>query len=722
MRWLQELDSRAFGFINGQLSNPVLDRIMPLLSGNEFFVPVLVCLGLLVIWKGRVRGVICIAFALLVVALGDGYICNMLKHALERPRPFLTFPDAHVLIGRGKSGSMPSSHAANWFAATLVAFVYYPRSIRFMLPGALLVAFSRVYNGVHYPSDVAMGAVLGAGYAAAALWTAASLWSYVGAKWFPLWWRKMPSLLNPDLTLTEDSQPRSGSPHNELDQHWLRLGYVVVTIVFLIRLAYLASGMIQLTGDEAYQWLWSKHLALSYYSKPPLIAYTQFLGTRIWGDTAFGVRFFSPVISALLGLMIVRFFAREVNARAGFFLLLIVTSTPMLAAGGVLMTVDPLSVLFWTAAMFAGWRAIQPNSSSRPWIWVGVFMGLGFLSKYTQLFQLLCWAVFFVLWPPARKHLRRGGPWIALLINLLFTLPVLVWNQQHQWVTLNHLADNAKVAEKWTPTLKYFLQFIGAEAVLLNPVWFVAMIWAAIVFWRRARHDPRLLYFFSMGAPIFLCYALYSFHSHILENWIVPSVLPLFCMMVIYWDTQWRLEVVNLKLPLIIGLAVGMFAVVIAHQTELVGKMTGYYLPPKKDPLHRARGWKDVAGIAGEAREELLKEGKPVFIIAGHYRLAGEIAFYLPEQNPQDERGALVHYRTNPRPANQFYFWPGYENRKGENAIFIREMDREADKTPPLPMPLAEQFESITEIGMRNVYHRGKIVWRLQLFACRGLR
>ena len=62
-------------------------------------------------------------------------------------------------------------------------------------------------------------------------------------------------------------------------------------------------------------------------SKPPMIAYTQFLGTLFWGDSAFGIRFFSPVIAAVIGVAVLRFFAREVNARAGFFLLLILSAT-----------------------------------------------------------------------------------------------------------------------------------------------------------------------------------------------------------------------------------------------------------------------------------------------------------------------------------------------------------------------------------------------------------
>ena len=236
-----------------------------------------------------------------------------------------------------------------------------------------------------------------------------------------------------------------------------------------------------MSQDEAYQWQWSKHLALSYFSKPPLIAYTQFLGTSIWGDNEFGVRFFSPLIAAALGMMLLKFFAREVNARAGFFLLLCVMATPLLSVGATLMTVDPLSVLFWTAAMLAGWNAIRPEAGVRQWAWVGLWMGLGFLSKYTALFQLLCWVVFFALWRPARVHLRRAGPWLALLINVLCFLPVIIWNQQHHWITATHVASNAGLGEiyNWRQRLGFFSDFLGSELGLVNPVFFVSAMWAA---------------------------------------------------------------------------------------------------------------------------------------------------------------------------------------------------------------------------------------------------
>ncbi|MEO6034930.1 MAG: phosphatase PAP2 family protein, partial [Verrucomicrobiota bacterium] len=227
MSWLHSLDTSIFHFINGTLSNPVFDRVMPLASGNPFFVPVLAAIALALIWKGGTRGRIFLFLLLLVIALGDGWICNSIKKAVARPRPFHEFPEAHLLVGKGKAYSMPSSHAANWFAATMVTFIFYRRSWRFMLPLALLVSFSRVYNGAHYPTDILASAVLGSAYAVAFVWLADLVWKMIGRRWFPLWWEKVPSLINPDERITP-ANPANGASQHTHDSHFLRLGYIFI--------------------------------------------------------------------------------------------------------------------------------------------------------------------------------------------------------------------------------------------------------------------------------------------------------------------------------------------------------------------------------------------------------------------------------------------------------------------------------------------------------------
>ena len=151
---LQSADGALFRFVNHGLSNPFFDWLMPLASDTPHFGQLVVLVLLLLAWRGGARGRVCVLMLLLGLFLGDSVLSDALKHAVGRLRPFHHFDDARVLLGRSDSFSMPSSHAVNWFCATMITFIYYRRSVCFMLPLAVLVGFSRIYNGVHYPGDV----------------------------------------------------------------------------------------------------------------------------------------------------------------------------------------------------------------------------------------------------------------------------------------------------------------------------------------------------------------------------------------------------------------------------------------------------------------------------------------------------------------------------------------------------------------------------------------
>jgi hypothetical protein len=529
------------------------------------------------------------------------------------------------------------------------------------------------------------------------------------------------------------------------NQKWIRLGYLLTAALLLFRLVYIATGVIELSNDEAYQWLWSKHLALSYYSKPPAIAFIQFAGTWLWGDTELGVRFFSPVFAAILSVVMLRFLAREIGARQSFLLLLIITSAPLMSVGTILMTIDPPLVLCWTLSMVAGWQAVQPDGRPKHWVLTGLAAGLGFLSKYSAAYLIVCWALFFILWRPARVHLRKPGPWLAMLIFLLCTLPVLIWNAQHQWVTLHHVAENAGVVSKWRPTLRFFSEFLLTEWGLLNPVFFVGALWAMVGFWRTRRERPLELYFFCMGPVVFLGHCIWSLHSRILPNWIAPAVVPMFCLALIYWDARWREGQLWVKSWLKGGLVLGLILVAVLHNTDLIGLLVGRPLPGDVDPLRRVRGYKETAAFVEQTRENLAREGKPVFILCDHYGITGLFSFYLPQARRALKTSPLVYEKSSPDPGDQLYFWPEYrytDLRKGENAIYVIEpgavrLERAwpwkwltgqeiaySKVPPPVPTPsiLTQQFESTKDLGIHEIKIEGRIFKRVQVFECRNLR
>jgi membrane-associated phospholipid phosphatase len=749
MHWLQTLDIGLFHFINRSLSNPLFDWLMPILSGGNnamrWFVPLAIAAVVAMLCLGKTRARLCALMIFLVIAIGDPLVVNTIKHAVARPRPCITlFPDVIERLGCTETGSMPSAHAANWFAMTMVAFLFYRRSIWFMLPMALAVSFSRVYNGVHYPSDVLAGMILGAGYAVAFTVAIETIWQFVGKKFFPLWHAHLPSLFNPKSKIQNSSA--LDTRHSTLDIHWLRLGYVLIFAMLIGRWIYIASGLIDLEKDEAYQWLWSKHLALSYYSKPFGIALIQFVSTSIFGDTQFGVRFFSPLFAAILSIVALRFLARETGAGLALILLLIVTATPLLGIGTILMTIDPPLVLCWTWALIAGWRAAQPDGKTRDWLVVGLAIGLGFLCKYTAAAQLVCWMIFFALQPSARAHLRKAGPWLALLIFLICTTPVVIWNWQHGWITVHHVANDAGMRTEWKPTLRYFGDFIFSQAGLLNPVFFVGSIWAMFGFWKFRRERPLWLFFFCMSAPLFFGYWLYSFHSRVLPNWPVAAVPPMFCLMVVYWNEKFHNGAHFVKPLFVTGLVIGFVAVALMYETNLIGKVAGHPLPGEKDPLRRVRAWQPTTALVEGAREKLEAEGKPAFIIADHYGMTGLFSFYLPLAHDALKTKPLVYCIDSDEPENQFYFWPEYnyhEHRKGENAIFASELDPytlksgwfwkwltfqkiehyEPTTRPPLSLKqIVPEFETVTDLGEHEIKIGGRVFRRMHLWACYNLK
>ncbi len=159
--FLIHIDTQLFIFFNVHLANPVFDVVMPFVTGKSNWYPVWLGLTIFLIWKYRIKGLVYVLLIILAVGLADIIAYRFIKPWVGRIRPCNVVDGVYMLVSKRNTWSFPSNHAANFFAlATMLTYLF--RQYKFVFYTiAILVAYSRIAVGVHYPFDVIAGALLG---------------------------------------------------------------------------------------------------------------------------------------------------------------------------------------------------------------------------------------------------------------------------------------------------------------------------------------------------------------------------------------------------------------------------------------------------------------------------------------------------------------------------------------------------------------------------------
>ena len=173
LKFISDIDQSILLWIHQYMTNPIFDLLMPFITHEENWVfPILLLLLFLGI-KGGKRGKITLLLLIIALSITDSLCAQVLKPLFERIRPsHLNIEGINLLVSKGGKWSMPSNHAANMFALSVVLSYFYQKTSLAIYSLALLIAFSRVYVGVHFPGDVIAGAFIG--YITS--WLALTLW------------------------------------------------------------------------------------------------------------------------------------------------------------------------------------------------------------------------------------------------------------------------------------------------------------------------------------------------------------------------------------------------------------------------------------------------------------------------------------------------------------------------------------------------------------------
>lgn len=448
--------------------------------------------------------------------------------------------------------------------------------------------------------------------------------------------------------------------------------------------------------DEAYYWLWSRELAWGYFSKPPMIAAIIAFTTGLCGDSPSCVRVGALFLHPVTALLLYATGRHLFNPATGFWAALIYLTMPAMAMSSLVISTDVALMLFWSAALYAFWRALESGA----WIWwlaAALSLGLGLMSKYTMVLFGLFALLYLLTGSAHRGWWRDWKPWAATAVALAVFLPNLWWNLANDFPTLRHTADISKLDEgglKPDELGGFFFSQFG----VFGPLLFAVLLWTGLragSLWRDDRY--RYLLLFSLSFLLVICLQALLGRAH--PNWAAPTYAGGSVLV-----AAWLLRRDRRRL-LAAGVALNLALGILFHHYEAFTRVAGIELSKRNDPYLRVRGWDEFG-----RRMQSLERTRPDAVYLSHSRTL--LAHLGYELRLPDRRIAS----WNPAGAVRHHFDIGYdlEDRPAEIYLYVTETG--------LPQEARESFTSVALIASEEIPLLPTVSRRYQVYRLSGFR
>lgn len=413
----------------------------------------------------------------------------------------------------------------------------------------------------------------------------------------------------------------------------------MVVILTLGRVVYLNLDLFPLFGDEAQYWSWSLEPAFGYFSKPPMVAWCIAATTALAGIGEPAVKLASPLAHAMTAWMIYLIGSHLAGRRAGMWSCLVFITMPAVSYSCAIISTDPLLLMFWSVALYGFTRATGPSDRSdvclnnqgthggslptsaragenRWWLLTGVGLGLALLSKYTAVAFAISAFLYIATTSGRRALLRSPGPYLALATALLICTPNIMWNAEHDFVSLVHVGDNAH----WTGDLfnpGRLAEFVLAQFGIFGPLPFACLV-TMIVRWKglSRHHAVNLLLWFA--APLLVAICIQALVSRAYANWAAPIYVAASAAVAIrLLDLgKERLLAATIAVHLALGLALASY--------EPIVRGLDLPVPARFDLLKRVRGWPEV----GQDLEHLRQKNPGTLLLVDDRMLMAQCLYY----------------------------------------------------------------------------------------------
>jgi hypothetical protein len=503
------------------------------------------------------------------------------------------------------------------------------------------------------------------------------------------------------------------------NEHACYLKYLLYLLIgtTLFRLIYI--NIPNLAPQEAYYWDYSKHLALSYFDHPPILAWSIYLFTHIGTQSAFFVRIVCVLVSAGLTYLTYIIGKSLFDAKVGFYSALLLNCILIFSLGAIIATPDTPMIFFWVLSFYFFTKLII-TQKGKWWYLLGVSTGLGLLSKYTAVFIIVSVFLYLLFSRQNRRWLSTKEPYLALVLAFLVFSPVIIWNAQNHWVSFL-FQSSRRAGELGSFSSRHFFGYFGAQIGVISPLIYFSLIYAMIKsgIWGLGRENmillpphpsplpkgerellngkEKYLLCFCWSFPIIFLFTLVASIYWVKMNWISAGYFSASIAAVALffhfqekgrkWVKSWG------KIALIVSL----IFVVIAHILPVVK------IIPVSSSMDTITGWKELAQRV-EEEKSTMREG--TFVVGYGYKVPSEIAFYT----------SLETYSNNMVGENglQFDFWSKPDEFLGSDAIFVYDQ-RERYKDPER---LKNFFASVEKLEPLKVYRSGRVLTTFHIFRC----
>jgi 4-amino-4-deoxy-L-arabinose transferase-like glycosyltransferase len=417
-----------------------------------------------------------------------------------------------------------------------------------------------------------------------------------------------------------------------------------LAILALVALRLIAAAFTPITFDEAYYWMWSKHLAGGYYDHPPMVAVVIRLGTMIAGDTEFGVRLVSILLALPMSWAVYQAAAVLFGGRREAATSAILLNVTLMAAVGTMIVTPDAPLLVASSFVLYSLAKVLETGRGAWWLAVGLAVGAALLSKYTALF----FGPAILLWLVAVPKLRRWfvSLWLYLggLVALLMFAPVILWNADHHWVSFIKQMGRARI-EDFRPA--FIAELIPTQIAFATPLVFIlGAMGLHALFHRRAGALAARVLIGAMFWTIVAYFVWHSLHARVEANWFAP-VYPAFAVAaavaahLVRWQARAQ-RAVDFCKRWAAPTGVVMFALLIVQANT--GLLSGY----RRDATVRSVGvgWRETADEIEAVRARM----GAACVLAPDYGTTGWLAFYLPEGTCVAQQNQRIRWVNMPQP------------------------------------------------------------------------